>query len=304
MLTRRQLILGTAAIALGGSGTGGYALAVEPNRLRIQNYRVRPRNWPAGLELRIAALADFHICEPWMPIERVREIVAHTNALGADIIVLLGDFVGSHGLTWNPVPQMIWARALADLRAPLGVHAVLGNHDWWDDVEVQRSGRGLPEIAGALETVGIPIYHNDARRLEKDGIGFWISGIGDQWAYYGDRDTIGRAATFGYRGADDLPGLMNRITDDAPVLMMVHEPDIFARLPDQVAVTMAGHTHGGQVQFFGYAPIVPSRFGQRYVYGHIHEQGRDLIVSGGLGCSGLPVRFGRPPEIVVVDLEA
>jgi uncharacterized protein len=75
-------------------------------------------------------------------------------------------------------------------------------------------------------------------------------------------------------------------------------------MPDRVALTMAGHTHGGQVQLFGYAPIVPSRYGQRYVYGHVRERGRDMIVSGGLGCSGLPVRFGRPPEVVRIDIEA
>ena len=58
------------------------------------------------------------------------------------------------------------------------------------------------------------------------------------------------------------------------------------------ALTVAGHTHGGQVRLFGYAPVVPSRFGARYAYGHVVEAGRNLVVSGGLGCSGIPVRFG------------
>ena len=75
-------------------------------------------------------------------------------------------------------------------------------------------------------------------------------------------------------------------------------------MPDRVALTIAGHTHGGQVRSRGSAPIVPSRFGQRYVYGHIVEDARHLIVSGGLGCSGLPVRFGVPPEIVLIDVRA
>ena len=86
--------------------------------------------------------------------------------------------------------------------------------------------------------------------------------------------------------------------------MLLHEPDIFAEMPDRVALSFAGHTHGGQVQLLGYAPIIPSRYGHRYLYGHIREGAKDLIVSGGLGCSGLPIRFGRPPEIVVVDVEA
>jgi predicted MPP superfamily phosphohydrolase len=85
---------------------------------------------------------------------------------------------------------------------------------------------------------------------------------------------------------------------------MVHEPDIFPKVPSRVSLTVAGHTHGGQVRFGGYAPIVPSKFGGRYVYGHIVEEGRNLVVSAGLGCSGLPVRFGAPPEIVLIELSA
>jgi predicted MPP superfamily phosphohydrolase len=95
---------------------------------------------------------------------------------------------------------------------------------------------------------------------------------------------------------------LRQITDDARVLLMAHEPDIFPKVADRVALTLAGHTHGGQVRILGYAPVVPSRYGDRYVYGHKVEQGRHLIVSGGLGCSTLPIRFGSPPEIVLVDL--
>ncbi len=94
------------------------------------------------------------------------------------------------------------------------------------------------------------------------------------------------------------------MTDDAPVILLAHEPDIFARPTDRVALTLSGHTHGGQVRILGYAPIVPSQFGSRYVYGHIVENDQHLIVSGGLGCSGIPVRFGSPPEIVVVEFGA
>ena len=65
-------------------------------------------------------------------------------------------------------------------------------------------------------------------------------------------------------------------------------------------MTLSGHTHGGQVRLFGYSPIVPSRYGNRFAYGHVVETDRNLIVSGGLGCSIMPVRFGMPPEIVEV----
>ena len=87
-----------------------------------------------------------------------------------------------------------------------------------------------------------------------------------------------------------------------PSILMAHEPDIFRKVPDRVALTLSGHTHGGQVRLFGWSPVVPSRYGNKYAYGHVTEGDRHMIVSGGLGCSILPVRFGVPPEIVVVDL--
>lgn len=107
----------------------------------------------------------------------------------------------------------------------------------------------------------------------------------------------------GFRyGIDDLPATLAMVDDDAPVILMAHEPDIFARVPARIALTLSGHTHGGQVRLFGWSPIVPSRYGNRYAYGHVQENGRDLIVSAGLGTSKLPIRLGAPPEIVLIEL--
>jgi predicted MPP superfamily phosphohydrolase len=76
-------------------------------------------------------------------------------------------------------------------------------------------------------------------------------------------------------------------------------------VPDRVAVTLSGHTHGGQVRlpFIG-RPMIPSAYGERFAYGHIVEGGRNLVVSAGLGMTGLPVRFGVPPEIAIITLGA
>jgi uncharacterized protein len=139
-------------------------------------------------------------------------------------------------------------------------------------------------------------------RFVKDGAPFWIAGLGDQWAFWPRGDRAPPHKMSRYQGVDDLAGTLAQVTDDAPVVLMAHEPDIFPKVPDRVSLTVSGHTHGGQITLAGYAPVVPSRYGRRYVYGHIREQGRDLIVSGGLGCSGVPVRFGVPPEIVVIEL--
>ena len=138
---------------------------------------------------------------------------------------------------------------------------------------------------------GITVLSNAALRLGR----YWIAGVEDQLAFP-PRDG------FGWQGMDDLPGTLAQITDDAPVVVLAHEPDIFARMPNRVALTLSGHIHGGQVRFFGWSPVVPSRFGNRYAYGHVHEGGRDLVVSGGIGCSILPVRFGVVPEITVIEI--
>ncbi|WP_414653771.1 metallophosphoesterase [Hyphomicrobium sp.] len=301
MLTRRQVLKGLAVAGVGSMTFGGYALA-EPFRLGITRYTVSPPGWPQDFSLRIAVITDLHICEPWLGLDRLQRIVSRTNVLGADAIFLLGDYVrGGRMALWSrDVKHADWAAVLAGLKAPLGVHAVLGNHDWWEDIEVQRRRAGPIKSKVALEAAGIPVYQNDAVRFEKDGWPFWIAGLGDQWAFWPRRHADEREDS--YQGVDDLEATLGKVTDDEPVILMVHEPDIFPKVPSRVALTLAGHTHGGQVRIAGYAPIVPSRYGQRYLYGHIVEDGRNLIVSAGLGCSTLPVRFGAPPEIVVVDV--
>ena len=105
-------------------------------------------------------------------------------------------------------------------------------------------------------------------------------------------------------GIDDLEGTLAQTAPDEPVVLLAHEPDIFPLVPDRVSLTMSGHTHGGQVRLFGWSPVVPSRFGNRYAYGHVVEDGRHLLVSGGLGFSIAPVRFGVRPEINLVTVSA
>ena len=312
MITRRQLLQGAAAFVAAGTMMGGYAFAIEPYRIFVRRYQLTPRGWPKGLRLRIAALADIHTCEPWVPPSRVAEIVANTNALEPDICVLLGDFVSGHRLVQGRADKAAWTAALAELNAPLGTFAVLGNHDWWEEAEHQYTRTGPTLVGTALEAAGIPVLENDALRLTHNGEPFWLLGLGDQWAFYLDENGSPRRKRFGFTGVDDLPGTLDQIKDDAPAILLAHEPDIFPEVPARVALTLSGHTHGGQVSLAGWTPIVPSRYGTRYVYGHVTEADpasrtgaeRHLIVSGGLGCSGFPIRFGRPPEITLIELGA
>src|SRR4029077_8720031 len=127
--------------------------------------------------------------------------------------------------------------------------------------------------------------------LGEAGQKFWLAGLGDQLAY-----PLGHGR---FLRADDLPWTMRKITSDDPVVLLVHEPDIFPQVSDRVALTLAGHTHGGQVRLPLVCPLfVPSKYLARYAYGHVIERSRHLIVSGGLGTSVIPARLGVPPEIV------
>src|SRR5262249_8993097 len=143
----------------------------------------------------------------------------------------------SHRLTTRSVSADQWSAALSRLTAPLGVHAILGNHDWWDDRDAQRAGRGPVLGRRKLEAVGIPVYENDAILLAKDGRRFWLAGLGDQLAFHKGRRKQARRR---FRGVDDLEGTLAKISDDAPVILLVHEPDIFPRVPARVALTLAG----------------------------------------------------------------
>lgn len=276
---------------LNGFGLSPYGYAAESSfRLAVTRYGMTPPGWPRdGRRLRVAALADIHACEPWMPLSRIEEIVSLTNSLAPDLVVLLGDYAaGLDRFCSAIVHPEDWARELGRLSAPLGTYAILGNHDWWTDAD---------RIRAAFAANDIPVLENATELIAPAGnTPFWLAGLGDQLVHYEGRNR--------FRGVDDLTGTLAGVPDDGnPIVLLAHEPDIFTEVPERVSLTMAGHTHGGQVvlPYVG-RPIVPSALGGRYSYGHVVEDGRHLIVSGGLGCSVVPVRFGVPPEIVVVDL--
>ena len=294
MISRRGILKGLIGAFLTGLFASAYGFFIEPAlRLRVKRWRILPPQW-TGRALRIAVLADLHMGEPYMSLARLERIVARTNALGADLNLVLGDLEAGHRFVSRKVPMEAVAQALAKLAAPLGVHAILGNHDWWHDRAAQARGGGPNRIAGLLEAAGVPVLQNRAVRLGQGAEVFWLAGLDDQLAI-GIGDMV-------FRGLDDLPGTLAQITDAAPVILMAHEPDIFPRVPDRVALTLSGPTHGGQVRLFGWSPVVPSNYGNRFAYGHVREGVRDLVVSGGIGCSILPFRLGVVPEITVIEI--
>ena len=289
-LTRRGVIKGGLGI-VGAAGlvipaTGARAAMEAADSLVITGYRISPPAWPKGQRLTITVIADLHAGGPNMGRVRVRQVVDAANELRSDLTVVLGDFFATHRFITERVPHPVWAAELSALDAPLGVYSILGNHDWWNDITAVRH---------ALDKVRLPVMQNDAVLLGAPGQRFWLAGLGDQIAH--------RLGANNFKGVDDLPGTLARIQTDEPVILLAHEPDIFTEVPARVALTIAGHTHGGQIRL-PYAPPlwVPSAFGSRFAYGHIVETDRHLIVSGGLGCSGVPLRLGVPPEIVRITL--
>src|SRR3954469_8206696 len=264
MISRRQFLRFTGALGALGASTAAYGFGEPVLRLRVARYDITPRQWPANFPLRIAVIADLHACDPWMSLDHIERIVARTNALKPDITVMLGDYVAGHRHVMRYIPASEWAPLLAGLKAPLGVHAILGNHDWWEDKAVQREGQGPTVARRALEAAGIPVHENDVQRLTKDGRSFWLAGLGDQLAYMPAR----RFRPVRHIGVDDLAATLAKVTDDAPVILLAHEPDVAFRVPSRVALQLSGHNHGGQVRLLGWSPAVHSRHGVRLAYGH------------------------------------
>jgi uncharacterized protein len=259
----------------------GYAGWVEPRRLVVARSRLDLPGWPAGRPpLRLLLLADLHASGPHMTAARLGAIVAAAAAERPDLVLLLGDYVGTHLLKTSRVSPEEVAGELGGIEAPLGLAAVLGNHD-------RKGGSG--RMRRALEGEGIRVLEDEAVRIEGTGGPLWLAGVADP---FGRRPNLEKtlAAVDG---------------DDAPVLLLSHSPDVFPQVPPRVALTVAGHTHGGQVRLPWIGPLVTcSAHGNRYARGLVVEEGRRLFVTSGLGTSLLPVRFGCPPEICVLEIGA
>jgi predicted MPP superfamily phosphohydrolase len=256
---------------------GIYAIFIEPFRVKITQYDLKSNQWQNDTALNVAVIADPHMIWPWMSLKHMQRIVEKTNAIKPDLILLLGDYVATHpfGLQISPSKAV---EVFENFKAGCGVYAVLGNHDWHPDV-------GWPSAFSASQ---IPILRNQAISLQCHNQSFWIAGLEDLW----------------WQKAS-IKETKLQITNNDPVILMMHNPDSFPDVPKDIMLTISGHTHGGQIRlpWIGALPfVIPSKYGLRYAYGHIQEDGKNLVVSGGLGNSGIPARFLRTPEIVLIHV--
>ncbi len=265
-------IVGCATLTL-----GLWAFWLEPASLTVAEERVAI-HWPSARPLRIAVLTDLHVGSPFNGIAKLRRTVERTNAAQPDIICILGDLVIQGVIGGRFVAPETIASELKPLHASNGIFAVLGNHDAWLDHD---------RVQGALARNGVRVIEDTGARIDTAAGPVWIAGISDLWT-----------------GRHDITAALSGVKDDgAPVILLTHNPDVFPLVPNRVALTIAGHTHGGQVRFpFVGGPVVPSQFGQRFAAGHVVEGRRHLYVATGVGTSIVPVRFRVPPAVSILTL--
>lgn len=235
-------------------------------------------NWPSELSgLRVAVISDIHTGSWFIDEAKLQRIVDLTNQQTPDLIVLLGDYMVSDSWHGHRVEPEVTAGVLKGFRAPLGVYAVLGNHDWW-----YNGGK----VRRAFEQNGIPVLDDEVAEIKWKDHSFWLVGLADFWTR-----------------SQHVGETIAKVPPDSTIIALTHNPDTFPRLPARVPLLLAGHTHGGQVNIplIG-TPVTPSTFGDKYVKGHMFENGHHLFVTTGIGNSILPVRFRVPPEIVILTI--
>ena len=252
---------------------------IEPNRLIVRQQTIQIDNCPQELSgLRIALIGDVHTGAPFINNSKLQRIVELTNQQQPDLIVLLGDYMSPNSWHSHRVEPEVTASALKNLKAPLGVYAILGNHDWWYNGE---------RVKRAFEQNGIRILEDEVAEVKWRAGSFYLAGLADLWTR-----------------PQHVNETIAKVPSGSPIIALTHNPDVFPNLPQSVPLMLAAHTHGGQVNLplIG-TPIVPSRFGPKYTAGPIYENGHHLFVTTGIGTSILPVRFRVTPEIVILTID-
>jgi len=262
-------------LVTGSALTVGYGF-LEASQIRIRRQNVPVPNLPPPFACKtVAVLADLHH-GPLVGLEFIREAVRQANELKPDLIALVGDYAHQGLHTDVQLPPCL--EALSDLRAPLGVFAVPGNHD------MQHSGRVYRE---AIATTPLLDLTNRSQRLSVDGADLWLAGVDDL-----------------YWGRPDLKKALAGVPAGAAVVLLCHNPDFAEDAPDsRVGLMLSGHLHGGQAYLPGLgAWWLPSKYGTKYLRGLVQGPASRVFVSRGLGEAGVPLRLNVPPEINLLTL--
>jgi predicted MPP superfamily phosphohydrolase len=259
-----------------------YGYHVEPTWLEVNRISYPVRGLPEAFHgLKIAHLTDFHF-GAHIPSGYLEDALDRTQAEKPDVIALTGDFIDR-----GPEHVGKAAKLFRHLKAPLGVFAVLGNHDF--SVHTARGVRrhpGLHErIADALGTEGIHVLRNRAIRFDRDGGGLVLAGIDDLWSLESDP----YAAL-----ADQCP--------DTPRVVLAHNPQSVELFGEHRAdLVLSGHTHGGQIDWPGLGRILLGKKAKRWAAGLYPHNGGHVYVNKGVGF-GWRFRFGVRPEVAIFTL--
>jgi hypothetical protein len=265
---------GAVTVASAAALGAGWATLIEPNRPVVEQLSVTLPRLPARLDgLRVAQLSDLHISQ-YTTAGDIERAAALAMRQSPDLIVLTGDFI------WREVTEHAerLIEPLRSLAAPLGVYAVLGNHDHWE---------GAALTARVLAQAGVTLLVNQALRLDVDAP-LWLVGLDDVW-----------------ERKHDLRAALAGTPDDECKLLLVHEPDYAdhaASFP--VDLQLSGHSHGGQINLPRYGRPVLPYLGQKYPAGLYQVGQMSLYTNRGIGVISPPVRFNCPPEVTLLTLRA
>jgi predicted MPP superfamily phosphohydrolase len=269
---RRLLIFLAALLGMALFGYV-YVFRIEPFWYKVERVEITVEGLPPAFkDFRIVCLSDFHQ-EPRASLEYIDRVVQRVNDLAPDIVCLLGDYVFSSA---EAITEL--APALGRLQASNGVFGILGNHDLWTDADVIRSG---------LEMHGVRMLVNEHVRLGSQKNSLVLAGLDDGWS-----------------GQPDLDQALAGAPEDAPIILMMHEPDFADQLSQggRVDLQLSGHSHGGQVRlpFIG-APFLP-KYARKYDQGQYRIGEMWLYISRGIGVIYPPGRFNCRPEITEIVL--
>ena len=276
-LKYKMIIASFFSLAFLGVMLSGYAVFVEPRWVTVAEYEIVATNLPGEFDgMRIALIADIHHrYSRFLSCNLLNKVVHLTNEQSPDIILLGGDYVREH----SEYLADCFAK-LSELEAPLGVYAVLGNHDYWN----------LPLMHETIRDAGIELLANDAVWLEKGNKRILLTGVSDLW-----------------RDQPSLAGMRKELAESDFTVLLSHNPDFYDRMSqndrESIDLMLSGHTHGGQITLFGlYAPIKTAK--AEFTTGCVNpDKGRtNIIISNGVGTGELPIRFFARPQIVFVTL--
>jgi len=258
----------------------------------IRRHRLGLRRW-RGPAFTIAVLSDLHVAAPWTSLAAIARVVRQVNALQPEMVVLAGDFLAEPRIPGRRAAAEEIAAVLAPLQADAGVFAVLGNHDWADCPLAPQTGWRYNSVIAAFRNTPIRLLRNRARPVAIGTEQLWVVGLDSQ-----------RPPPEARRpgGLHDPERAFAPVPPEAPAILLAHEPGYFARGDTRAGLQISGHTHGGQLNLFGWRPLLRKYPEMRFAHGLLRSGSRMLVVSAGLGFSGVPLRIGQPPEITLIEI--